>query len=207
MSGSSAQGQQAAVNTTQQLVNSTSAINQKINDLAATFEGLSISEDVREVIEQQLQGIKMNGMRLKLKPLEHYDGMSRPLRSWLTEANLHMENKEITEEEAKVRFILGHLKGKAWDWFEVFMRERGSKPKVEWSDRTIRVFSSYKEMSKAMIQVFGDIDERKTAAPCTEIITTKTDDVGTELHHGISNDHSEPRLGRRSPGRQVSGRP
>jgi uncharacterized protein (DUF885 family) len=71
---------------------------------------------------------------------------------------------KTTEEEAKARFIEGHLKSKAWDWFEPFMRERGSKPKVEWSDRTIRVFSSYKEMSKAMIQVSGDIDERKTAA-------------------------------------------
>jgi Retrotransposon gag protein len=44
------------------------------------------------------------------------------------------------------------------------MRERANKPKVEWSDRTTRVFSSYNEMSKAIIQVFGDIDERKTAA-------------------------------------------
>ena len=35
---------------------------------------------------------------------------------------------------------------------------------MEWSDRTTRILGSYREMRKAMGQVFGNIDERKTAA-------------------------------------------
>jgi Retrotransposon gag protein len=132
--------------------------------LTSMIEGLTISDDIREAIEQQLQGIRTREVKLKLKALEHYDGKTRPLRSWLTEANLHMENANITEESARVRFIGGHLKNEAWDWFEPIARERASKPKTEWSDRTTRVLSSYRELSKALNQVFGDIDERKTAA-------------------------------------------
>jgi hypothetical protein len=163
MSGSNAAGQQPT-NVTQQLVNNTSAINRKVDQLADIIAGLSINDDVREAIERQLQGIKAKEVVVKLKALEHYDGMSRPLRSWLTEAELHMENKGIVGEEARTRFIGGHLKGRAWNWFEPFARERSERPQDEWSDRTTRVFSSYRELRKAMTQVFGDIDERKTAA-------------------------------------------
>jgi len=161
---SNTSGQQAAPSTTQQLVSNTNALNRKINDLAALVEGLSISDDVKETIEQQLQEMQVREIRLKLKALEHYDGKTRPLRSWLTEANLHLENANIVDESAKVRFIGGHLKGEAWDWFEPIARERNSKPRVQWSDRTTRILSGYEELSKAMNQVFGDIDERKTAA-------------------------------------------
>jgi hypothetical protein len=163
MSSSNVSGQQA-VSTTQQLINNTSVINRKVDELAATLEGLTLNEDIREMIQQQLQGIKTSEERVKLKALEHYDGKSRPLRSWLTEASLHMENKGITGDDARVRFIGGHLKGSAWDWFEPYARERNTKPKAEWSDRTMSVLASYKTLSKAMTQVFGDIDERKTAA-------------------------------------------
>ena len=163
---------QQASNLTNQLVNNTNVINRKVDELASALGGLSIGDEIRQTIDQQLEEIKANvqgsnanrDRSLKLKPLEHYDGVSRPLRSWLTEADLHMENKNIVQDEARVRFVGGHLKGKAWDWFEPFMRERGEKPKVEWSDRTIRILGSYREMRKAMGQVFGDIDERKTAA-------------------------------------------
>ena len=44
------------------------------------------------------------------------------------------------------------------------MRERDVKEKAEWSDRTTKVLSSYAELRKAMEQVFGDIDERMSAA-------------------------------------------
>jgi Retrotransposon gag protein len=163
MSSSNAAGQQPP-SVSQQLVNSTNTIHKKVDQLAEIIAGLSISEDVREMIEQQLQGIKAKEVKVKLKALEHYDGTSRPLRSWLTEAELHMENKEVVGNDAMIRFIGGHLKGKAWNWFEPFMREKKEKDPEDWSDRTKRVFSSYKELRKAMTQVFGDIDERKTAA-------------------------------------------
>jgi hypothetical protein len=66
--------------------------------------------------------------------------------------------------EAKVKFIGGYLRGKVWNWFEPILRERDTKPRSEWSERAIRILGSYKELKKAMSQVFDDIDERKTAA-------------------------------------------
>ena len=57
-----------------------------------------------------------------------------------------------------MKFIGGYLRGKAWNWFEPILRERETRNRREWSE------GSYDEMKKAMNQVFGDVDERKTAA-------------------------------------------
>ena len=141
-----------------------STLNNKIEEIIAGIGALNIEEDDGLILAQRLRALKGKGLGVKLKPLEHYDGKSRPLRSWLTEANLHMENNGITEERAKIIFIGSHLKDDAWNWFEPFRRERDNKPEVEWSDRTTKVLRDYAELTKAMGQVFGDIDERKTAA-------------------------------------------
>jgi Retrotransposon gag protein len=77
-----------------------------------------------------------------------------------------MENKGIEGDEAKINFIALYLRGKAWNWFEPILCEKEPKKKTDcnWSDRTTRILRSYKEMEKAMAQVFGDVDEQKTAA-------------------------------------------
>jgi hypothetical protein len=111
-------------------------------------------------------GIRQEGSKhdYKVKDLETFDGEKQKPRSWLTAANLQLVNKGVEGEERKVRFISGYLRGKAWNWFEPILGESDEKPRVEWSDRTTRILGSYKEMKKAMGQVFGEIDERKTAA-------------------------------------------
>ena len=141
-----------------------STLNIRIEEIIAGLGGLSLEDDERETVTQQLKGLKNRGLGVKLKPLEHYDGKSKPLRSWLTAASLHMESSGITDEKAKIVFIGSHLTGNAWSWFEPFMRERDTRPEEEWSDRTTKVLKNYAELRKAMGQVFGDIDERKTAA-------------------------------------------
>ena len=72
-----------------------------------------------------------------------------------------MENKGIEGDEAKINFIAGYLRGKAWNWFEPILREKRTEKKADWSDRTTCILGSYKEMEKAMAQVFGDVDERR----------------------------------------------
>jgi Retrotransposon gag protein/Zinc knuckle len=141
-----------------------SDLNNKIETIIAGLGGLSLDDDDRGIVTQQLRGLKNRGLGVKLKPLEHYNGKSRPLRSWLTEASLHMESNGIADDKSKIVFIGSHLKDNAWSWFEPFMRERDTKQETEWSDRTTKVLKNYAELTKAMGQVFGDIDERKTAA-------------------------------------------
>ena len=141
-----------------------STINSKIEEIIASLEGMSLEDTEKETVTQRLRELKNKGLGVKLKPLEHYDGKSKPLRSWLTAASLHMESSGITDEKAKVMFIGSHLKDSAWNWFEPFLRERNENPEDEWSDRTTKVLKDFKELKKAMEQVFGDIDERKTAA-------------------------------------------
>jgi hypothetical protein len=118
-------------------------------------------------VADQLAGIKQEGKTTrdyKVKDLETFDGKKQKLRSWLTAANLQLVNKGVEGEEQKVRFIGGYLRGLPWDWFEAILRESDEKPKKEWSDRTIRILGNYNEFKKALGQVFGDKNERQTAA-------------------------------------------
>ena len=119
-----------------------SDLNNKIETIIAGLGGLSLDDDDRGIVTQQLRGLKNRGLGVKLKPLEHYNGKSRPLRSWLTEASLHMESNGITDDKSKIVFIGSHLKDNAWSWFEPFMRERDTKQESEWSDRTTKVLMS-----------------------------------------------------------------
>ena len=142
---------------TQHLVNSNSALNKKVDKLAEALEALTIGDDLKDYIGRQLIGIKSEGAKYdyKVKDLETFDGEKQKLRSWLTAANLQIVNKGIEGEERKVRFIGSHLRGKAWNWFEPILRESDEKQRSDWSDRATRILGSYKEMKKAMGQVFG----------------------------------------------------
>ena len=68
------------------------------------------------------------------------------------------------------------IKGKAWNWFDPILREREVRNRSEWSERAIRILGSYNEMKKAMNQVFGDVDERKTAARKLQRLRQKRSD-------------------------------
>ena len=63
-----------------------STVDIRIEEILAGLGVLSLEDDDRETVTQQLRGLKNRGLGVKLKPLEHYNGKSRPLRSWLTEA-------------------------------------------------------------------------------------------------------------------------
>jgi len=151
---------------TQHLINTNSILNKKVDKLAEALETLTIGDDLKEYISHQLAGIKQEGNRqdYKVKDLETYDGKTQKLRSWLTAANLQLVNKGVEGEERKVRFVSGYFRGRAWHWFEPILRESDERPRTEWSSRTTRILGSYKELKKAMGQVFGAIDERKDAA-------------------------------------------
>jgi len=138
--------------------------------LTETLGELTIEDDARLLIGRQLAGImkqvedEKKRVKVKVRDLEPFDGEKGKLRSWLTAAHLNMENKGVEGDEDKIKFIGGHLKGKAWDWFEPILREKDTLSQSEWSDRTIRILGSYKELKKALNQVFGETDERKAAA-------------------------------------------
>src|SRR5882762_2726839 len=158
--------QQQQASFTQHLVNNNNVLNKKVDKLAEALEALTIGDDIKEYIGAQLAGIRQEGSRqdYKVKDLVTYDGKTQKLRSWLTAANLQLVNKNVEGEERKVRFVSGYFRGRAWDWFEPILRESDERPRTEWSSRTTRIMGSYKELKRAMGQVFGAIDERKDAA-------------------------------------------
>src|SRR5467141_3291956 len=158
--------QQQQASFTQHLVNNNNVLNKKVDKLAEALEALTIGDDTKEYIGAQLAGIRQEGARkdYKVKDLETYDGKTQKLRSWLTAANLQLVNKGVEGEERKVRFVSGYFRGRAWHWFEPILRESDERPRTEWSTRPTRILGSYKELKKAMGQVFGAIDERKHAA-------------------------------------------
>jgi len=169
MSGSTPQASQ---NINRQLAETTAAIDQKVDALASALGGLTIGDDLKQHINLQLAEIRVQ-MQQEInktvpvrssRQIDPYNGdESQSLRSFLTAIELRMENQGI-EDEKKVRYVGGYLRKKAWEWFEPIIRERNEKHRHDWSERATRILGDYKEMKKAMGQVFGDIDERKTAA-------------------------------------------
>src|SRR5467141_1413024 len=141
-------------------------LNKKVDKLAETLADLTLGDDLRDYVSEQLVGIKQEGKthEYKVKDLKTFDGKKQKLRSWLTAANLQMVNKGIEGEERKVRFVGGYLEGLPWDWFEAILRESDEKPRNEWSKRTIRILSNYNEFKRALGQVFGEKNERQDAA-------------------------------------------
>ena len=166
---------QAAPSPVQDIMSNINAVNAKIDSLAETIndiaidDGLKSNSELKQHIDKRLAEItpkiqEKKKRDFKIKDLDTYDGETQNLRSWLTAAGLQMENKGIEGDEAKINFVAGYLRGKAWNWFEPILREKRTEKRADWSDRTTRILGSYKEMEKAMAQVFGDVDERKTAA-------------------------------------------
>jgi hypothetical protein len=82
--------EQQQTSVTQHLINSNSALNKKVDKLAEALEALTIGDDLKEYIGNQLVGIKQEGGRsnYKIRDLEPYDGERQKLRSWLTAAKL-----------------------------------------------------------------------------------------------------------------------
>jgi hypothetical protein len=142
----------------------------KMEQLTATLDGLTIEDNTRSTIARQLGGImkqveeERKKVKVKVRDLEPFDGETGKLRTWLTAVQLNMDNKGAENDEDKIKFIGGHLKGKAWDWFQPILREKDTVPRANWSDRTERIIGSSKELKKALNQVSGETDERKKAA-------------------------------------------
>ena len=156
----------------QHLVGSITEIDSKVDNLAKTIKEMEMGENVKQVLEMQMAGLRhqiQQGAlgtkgRSKAKKVKPFDGKSQPLRSFLTAIELEMEDEGIVEDEAKVKYVGRYLRDDAWEWFEPIIRERNEVNREDWSPRAKRILTSYSEMKKAMKQALGDIDERKTAA-------------------------------------------
>jgi hypothetical protein len=137
----------------------------KIEDLAKALETLSIEDDVKEIIEGHLRELKKDTVKPpKIKDLVVFDPSKQKLRSWLTVADNFVYNQRLEGEENKVRAVGSYLRELAWDWFEPVLNEANNAPRTEWEARTRRIMGNYREFKKALGKVFGQIDERKTAA-------------------------------------------
>ena len=120
---------QAAPNPAHEIMSNINAVNAKIDSLVETIGDIAIDDGLKQHIDKRLAEIAPKTQEkkkrdFKIKDLDTYDGESQNLRSWLTAAGLQMENKGIEGDEAKINFIAGYLRCKAWNWFEPILREK-----------------------------------------------------------------------------------
>jgi hypothetical protein len=159
----------------QQIARGVNHLNGEVEKLAEAVQRMVMKDDERQMFSQQIAAVEEeirnlrnnNGTRerhYKPRQIKPYDGESQTLQSFLTAIELQMENDGVTDNEKKVKYVGNYFIGKAWYWFEPIMRERNAKKKEDWSDRTKKILSSFKEMKRAMQQVFGDLDEKAVAA-------------------------------------------
>lgn len=140
-------------------------VGRRINALMSALDVLSLEEGDREVIEGHLREIRGETTKPpKIKDLITFEPSKQKLRGWLTAADNFVYNQKIEGEENKVRVISSYLRGQAWDWFEPILNEANNLSKTSWEERTAKIMGSYKEFKRALGKVFGEFDERKSAA-------------------------------------------
>ena len=140
-------------------------VGRRIDTLLTALNGLSLEDGDREIIEGHLREIRGETAKPpKIKDLITFEPSKQKLRGWLTAADNFVHNQKIEGEENKVRVIGSYLRGQAWDWFEPVLNEANNRLKTSWEDRTMKIMGSYKEFKKALGKVFGELDERKSAA-------------------------------------------
>jgi hypothetical protein len=66
------------------------------------------------------------------------------------------------EEADKVIYASTYLRGQAFEWFELYIREFNDKPQKDWGDITKAIFASYAIFKKKLEQTFGNIDASRT---------------------------------------------
>jgi hypothetical protein len=171
MSTSGQQQQQSSFQ--QRLVQKIEEMDDKVDSLTTSLQGLTVSDDLRQTISQQIEELRQQirgelttiasrPNKSKVKKAKPFDGKTQTLRSFLTAIELEIEDEGIVEDEAKVKYAGRYLRDDPWEWFEPIIRERNEINRKDWSLRAERILTSYNEMKKAMKQVLGDIDERKT---------------------------------------------
>jgi hypothetical protein len=108
---------------------------------------------------------KQSRHSVKLPKPEFFDGARSKLRGFLTQIEMQLRmNPQIANEEDKVVFVSTYLRGQAFEWFELFIREYQEKAdKDQWSDTTQEIFASYTAFKKKLEQTFGDIDAIRSA--------------------------------------------
>ena len=116
----------------QHLVGSITEIDSKVDNLAKTLREIEMGENVKQVLEMQMAGLRhqiQQGAlatkgRSKAKKVKPFDGKSQPLRSFLTAIELEMEDEGIVENEARVKYVGRYLRDDAWEWFEPIIRDQ-----------------------------------------------------------------------------------
>ena len=102
---------------------------------------------------------------VKLPKAEPFDGTRTKLRGFLTQMrmHLHVNQQRLTDEESKVIFVSTHLRGQAWDWFEIHIREYYEKPRADWGTATTDIFASYSNFVAYLNKMFGEINATANA--------------------------------------------
>ena len=140
-------------------------VGRRVETLMRALNGLSLEDGDREIIEGHLREIRGETAKPpKIKDLITFEPSKQKLRGWLTAADNFVYNQKIEGEEHKVRVISSYLRGQAWDWFEPILNEANNISRTSWEERTSKIMGNYREFKKALGKVFGELDERKTAA-------------------------------------------
>jgi hypothetical protein len=106
-----------------------------------------------------------------MKVPDTYDGNRSKLQAFLTQAELYMmfKAKKFHSETEQVLFIVSLLRGAAYNWISPFLidflknKTGEGRCSKDMKKETLRYFMTMKGFGEGINQVFGDIEEEKTA--------------------------------------------
>lgn len=104
--------------------------------------------------------------RLRVKVPDTFDGNNRKqLKTFLLQMEVYIRfNRTVfLDEETKVLFVSGYLRGRAQEWFEGRLADRLENKPGDQDEATTRVFGSYDVFKDQLRATFGVVDSEWTA--------------------------------------------
>lgn len=129
--------------------------------LAATPISVQLTEMVSQLQKQitRLEA-RLAAKTVKVKTLEPFDGQRSKLRGFLTQLELYfrVNRGKIEADSNKVYFISTYLTDRAFNWFELFIREYYEKAEKNQNNKIKEIFAFFDVFKRYLKQTFGDID-------------------------------------------------
>lgn len=102
---------------------------------------------------------------LKVQPPQPYDGTRGALRTFFTQLDLYFRfhSEKFAVDADKVLFASTYLRGPAFDWFNIYLRDFMDNDDDNQEDETKELIHNYTKFQRQMNRVFGDVDEERTA--------------------------------------------
>ena len=98
--------------------------------------------------------------------VDHFYGDRVKMRQYLAQLKtiFELRPKKYHKDHSKVLFASAHLRGSAFHWFEPYLTDYLDHTRDSQEGDTVAIFADFDKFQEQLKQVFGTVDEERSAA-------------------------------------------